>query len=325
MPAIETHYCFALDEGVLKKKYPFAYFLGTQGPDPFFFFGQRPWKRRPFWRNVVSFGIELHHSDLTNPYFLMLEEIKRRPSEDQELLYSYMEGLFYHYVLDRNCHPYIISRAGYALENDDKKMKKQWQASHTYLETLIDLLIAEEHHVFTRKAYRYLEAPYQELVKISSLWLAANQTLKKEGIDEHSYLLALNDYRKVLKLTNVPHFYSLFLTTILMGKKSQVRAMNYPLKMPKKYRDVDFLNKNHTTWLDPVSGKKRDESFLDLMQKAHEEASYISGFLKRYRQNESNKEELRKFVNGIDHEGFSPSSTKKYKSVIWPAYQKERR
>ena len=61
MPAIITHYTFAL-ETMKDPSRPFkeALLVGAQGPDPFFFFGQYPFKKRPHHLEVDSFGTALH-------------------------------------------------------------------------------------------------------------------------------------------------------------------------------------------------------------------------------------------------------------------------
>ena len=46
MPAINTHYLFAKEHVEKENPYPNAFILASQGPDPFFFFGQLPWKRK---------------------------------------------------------------------------------------------------------------------------------------------------------------------------------------------------------------------------------------------------------------------------------------
>jgi hypothetical protein len=48
MPAIITHYTFAKEaNGGAPHPFLEALYLGAQGPDPFFFYGQYPFKKRP--------------------------------------------------------------------------------------------------------------------------------------------------------------------------------------------------------------------------------------------------------------------------------------
>lgn len=317
MPAIITHYTFALEnEKELEPRLFKALALGAQGPDPYFFFGQRPWKRRNGRREVNAFGVELHHTDITDSYAALLE--KARSSDDPELLYSYVQGLFLHYSLDRNCHPYIWSRCGFGRDFEEKKL---WGASHTWLETLLDFIIGSDQGTFTRKAgKRYLDSQYQDLLRISSLWSEMNgELIKNPMIKEHTFLLAVKDYEAIMRLTNVPHGFSKLLTR-LMGKNSVAHRMNYPKKMPDSLESVDFLNEERGCWVHPVSGKDKHDSFKDLWDKAKRDYERAKLIILKAKNGEPYKEELRLFVNGIDHDGFRPSDEKRYMSPIWPGY-----
>ena len=65
MPAILTHYTFAKFEGVNPERKHFgALVLGSQGPDPFFFYGMLPWKKREGSKVVNTFGSGLHKREL---------------------------------------------------------------------------------------------------------------------------------------------------------------------------------------------------------------------------------------------------------------------
>lgn len=314
MPAIITHYTYA-KEAVIDKTNPFlpALYVGASGPDPFFFYGQRPWARHTGRKNVNAFGVKLHHMDITDAYFLCLDYASK--SSEPELLYSYIEGLFLHYTLDRNCHPYIFSRAGFA---KDEAMKKKLGASHSYFETILDVLIGKQNGTFTEHADMYIKMDDKWTREISKMWDFVNKlTLKEEMFTDDAFYLSLKDYQKVLRLTNIPHYGS-YLLTLLMGKNSVAHRMNYPRKLKKSLQNLDFLNENHSVWLDPVTGKERTESFDDLMKKAEQDYQKVYQILQKIKENQEGKVELRKFVNNIDHDGFQPSDEKKFMSPIWP-------
>ncbi len=319
MPAIITHYAFALEAMERKdrlKDEKEALLIGAQGPDPFFFFGQKPWNRRHSRESINSFGHELHHIDPTDCYYALIEISNSAPDEIKGVLQSYIEGVFLHYCLDRNCHPYIWSRCGYGLNAEEKK---EWGASHTWLETLIDFVYGSEKKLFTPKAYRYLEISYSSLTAISHLWMLANEaTLKKERFDENSFILSLVDYRSIMRLTNVPHGWSHFLTSFL-GKKSVAHKMNYPKKMDESISSLDVMNDKHAMWRDPVKGFHRSESLRDLMHQAEEDYRAVLPILRAsFMGEEGSKEALRKFCHELDHDGYRPSEKLQYMSPIWP-------
>jgi hypothetical protein len=121
MPAITTHYSFALEMGKLfPSAYPEARYLGAQGPDPFFFYGQFPWKKRKNKKEIDAYGSLLHHIDIATRSTPLSSKFMRRREKDKELLFAYIEGLFLHYVLDRDCHPYIFPKAGFSALPEEK-------------------------------------------------------------------------------------------------------------------------------------------------------------------------------------------------------------
>ena len=319
MPAIITHYAFALSTMEHKNRAPkekTALLIGAQGPDPFFFYGQKPWNHRHSREEVTSFGHELHHVDPTDCYFAMLEGISAFPKEMQSILFSYMEGLFLHYCLDRNAHPYIWSRSGFGLTPEEKK---DWGAMHTWLETLIDVIYGTEQKVFTRSAYHYLEIDYSSLRAIAELWVIGNNaTLKKKRFDESSFILSLIDYRAIMRLTNVPYWWSHFLTRF-MGKKSVPYRMNFPNKIDESILSLDVMNDSHALWRDPVKGHHRSESLRELMVKAREDYLFVLPILRKASEKiEGSKEDLRRFCHDLDHDGYRPSEKLLYMSPIWP-------
>lgn len=109
MPAIYTHYYFAqevlttLPEQIQEiiHKYPYEYYLGTQGPD--FFFYDRPFKHN----NLSKYGSEYHRL----PGYTFFLKAKKELSfyQDKEPLVAYIYGFLSHYVLDSLMHSYIVN------------------------------------------------------------------------------------------------------------------------------------------------------------------------------------------------------------------------
>ncbi|MFA6620606.1 MAG: hypothetical protein WCS90_05720, partial [Bacilli bacterium] len=92
MPAIITHYTFALETMKdANSQHKEAILVGAQGPDPFFFFGQYPFKKRPHAKEVASFGTTLHEIDISSIYSELLKYA--HGSTDKDLLFAYIEGL----------------------------------------------------------------------------------------------------------------------------------------------------------------------------------------------------------------------------------------
>ncbi len=316
MPAILTHYSFASDMlSHCSSSFQKAIFIGTQGPDPFFFYGQLPWKRRSKDHLEVNrFGSFLHHTDIAPIYSAMMKIASN--SKDKELYFAYIEGLWLHYCLDRECHAYIFPSSGFS---SDPIVNKRYGVLHTYFETMIDSLISTLKGIYTVRPQKYLSISRKELRKISLLWYKTNlETLNDPSIHENTFYLSLKDYRSVLRLTNTPHYFSKAFITLISGKDSLPSAMNIPNHIPSKLSSVDFLNKNHSSWPDMVNGKKHTESFFELEDLAKRDFIEVHRLIERAKSGEDVLKELSLFVGSICHDGCNPSLQKRFAKPRWP-------
>lgn len=320
MPAIITHYTFALETMKdANSPYKEAILVGAQGPDPFFFFGQYPFRKRPHAKEVVSFGSTLHEIDISSVYSGLLEYA--HGSKDKDLLFAYIEGLFLHYALDRECHPYIFSKAGYASQPPEKK--KHYSASHCRLETYIDILLGKERGTFTYRTDKLLALEEEDLKKISAMWAAVNTvTLKNPYVDDQAFLLSLHDYRKVMHFINTPHRFKRWLIVILAGKDSQPYCMNFPSRFSESEAKLDFFNESHAPWPYPATGEMRIDSFFDDWSKAEQDYQKVLPLLEKAKNGKDILKELIVFVGDIDHDGIHPSEKISHTQVIWT--EKER-
>lgn len=107
MPSAYAHYKFGKmvipelpkDIKNVIKKYPAPFKAGLQGPDFLFYY-------RAFSKNKINqIGVSIHHKDF---YSFMTHAVKIvNKYEKNSSQYSYLIGLICHYVLDKNCHPYV--------------------------------------------------------------------------------------------------------------------------------------------------------------------------------------------------------------------------
>ncbi|HBE99314.1 MAG TPA: hypothetical protein DDW18_04750 [Firmicutes bacterium] len=315
MPAINTHYLFAKRHLEKESPYPDAFILASQGPDPFFFFGQLPWKRkeREHRLDINRFGIGLHHEDITDIYVAMLEYA--RESEDKGLLLSFMKGIFLHYVLDRNCHPYIFSKTGFS---SDPEMARFYSSCHTKSESAIDKILGERDGSWNEDvSYCFGKISEEDLLQISRMFFEANLlTDKYPFLEKDSYLKSVKDYMSVMKFVNKPHYFKRMLTSFF-GKESMAYSLNYPRNLKKAYGDIDFLNEKHSSWPDPFSGEERRESFLDLEKNAYEDYLQVLPLLEKEIQGENKKKEIRAWVNSLTHDGGKVGEKMKFMSPFF--------
>lgn len=315
MPAITTHYSFALEMGKLfPSPFPQARYLGAQGPDPFFFYGQLPWKKRPNKKGVDAYGSLLHHIDIAPIYAAFLTYASAQG--DKELLFAYIEGLFLHYVLDRDCHPYIFPKAGFSALPEEKAF---YSASHCEFETYLDFILGHEKGTFTYDAARYLKLPKEQLHSISKMWFEVNKTtLQDPSLKEDSFFLATKDYAATLRFVNVPHGCKKVLIPLLLGKTSLPYAMLLPSKIPAEAASIDFLNSQKKPWPNVVTGELRNESFAELWEQAHQDFAFVYPLLQKGEAGEEVGKALSSFTRNIDHDGVEPGQTMAFMDVAWP-------
>ncbi len=107
MPSAYAHYKFGkmVIPGLPKdiknviKKYPAPFKAGLQGPDFLFYY-------RAFSKNKINqIGVSIHHKDFY-PFMTHAVKIVNKYGKNSSQ-YSYLLGLICHYVLDKNCHPYV--------------------------------------------------------------------------------------------------------------------------------------------------------------------------------------------------------------------------
>lgn len=315
MPAIITHYTFARDvsENAGVTGFEQAFYLGAQGPDPFFFFGQL--NKRENKKDVQHYGARLHHMDFSEVYSELLAYASK--SEHKDLLSSYIKGLFCHYAMDRNCHPYIFYRSGVG----EGKEKKPFEAAHACLETYIDILLGKRKGTFTPHMERYLDVPEEQLQIISKMWYDVNKkTLDHPSLKEDSFYLANKDYQKTLSFLNHPRWFKKILVTLIQGKASQAYALIYPKHFEGEREDLDYLNDKREVWKEPSTKKERKESFEQLYQKSAKDFYSILPTLEKGLAGEDVLKDIVSYVDDIDHDGKKNGSEVLCFSSIWPSY-----
>lgn len=316
MPAITTHYTCAKEMAEkFPVAFPCAFYLGSQGPDPFFFYGQLPWKKRKNAKEADAMGRNLHHIDITEIYYGLLTYANASP--DKPLLDSYIQGLFLHYLLDRSCHAYIFPRAGFG---EDGNLGKKYGVLHCEFETFLDCLIGRKKGTFSYRCYRDIALPKKQLLAISKMWAVVNERITRyPDIDERTFYEGVKDYQGIEKFVNVPHGLKRFLIRRLMGEMSLPFAMNFPKEIPAQYRSCDFLNESHQSWPDAISGVEHHESFWDLWDEANADYERLLPLLSNAENGVDIRKELKIFVANRCHDGCEVGAVRKYKKEIWPA------
>lgn len=305
MPAFLTHYIFA--DQLLKKdeKYREVMILGSQGSDPFFYYGYRLLGKRKNTLGNREFGTTIHHMDLAIFLNFMFSKIKSAQSDlEKEVLTAYLKGFLMHYSVDRNCHPYIFYRSGFA---KIKEENKKYTFIHSLFESRIDCLY-KNLNGYKRIGPRKPERIKNSFLKIISLayYEFASTILKDDNIFPLSFYHSVKD----MKTTNTILYSNTGLKKMIFEKHFKFSLFN-SMSTPKKVEDdnkIDYLNLKHHEWKHPVSGKKSTKSFPELIDLAEKDYKIASELFEC-----SIEEVLQKkidfFVKQINHDGCSVNST----------------
>ncbi|NCA96937.1 MAG: hypothetical protein EOM77_01960 [Bacteroidia bacterium] len=306
MPAIMTHYAFAkmrendnVDNDIMH--------VGAQGPDVFFFYGYSLRKRINI-KAVRDFGTYLHHIDISKAYYYLLRYTDRSTGRDKEILSSYVRGLFLHYIMDRNCHPFVFYRTGFAKDDKDKGY---YFAAHASYESYIDALIKERFAIkgAPRKAIK-ADAKKVRLVS-KMMYDLAKDVFHNDTIKEDSFYIAWKDMCFCQFIFHSPLGVKKAIFRIA-APKGAINAMTTPRKV--RHNDVlDVLNDHKEAWADCVSGKSRDESFLELIAKASDEVDVFEKLIS----DKYEEKDLKAFIANIDHDGFMVDANKQYFKSVW--------
>ena len=305
MPAMFVHYTFAYDNANgPQKKYIEATRLGSQGPDPFFFYGILRTGKGSHKKHIRKFGSLEHRKDISEDYLKMRKYAES--SEDSELLLAYLDGLWMHYCVDRTFHPYVFYRSGF---NENGQLKGYYSYSHARFESILDVEISKERGIYQRIS-NCIKIDKEQLLKISKLW-----TVVDEEIKEKDFYYAVKDYAKVenflFSRTGLKRLFFL-----LGGPHNMLMGISYP-HFYKHLRKYDVQNVNKTEWKNPVSGVVSYESVDELFERASKDFKKVSKILYLNIDDETKLKELKDFVNLIDHSGTPVGSKKIYMDVVF--------
>ncbi|MGN0483536.1 MAG: zinc dependent phospholipase C family protein [Lachnospiraceae bacterium] len=275
MPGFVTHYLFGqefisklddlhLTHLITEHRNVFNY--GLQGPDFFFYYlSGHLLKNAP---NPGSAAHEQKTQELFSWFFRSRSLFKK--TQELAIADAYLLGHIGHYVLDRNCHPYVYARTGTDTTRND------YLPHHMFLESDVDALLLEKKlgmkpSHFDAKNAILLSATEREVIAKMTTF-AYNHTFP-------IYRFSTKRIRHAMRF--MPFFLG-FLHDNTGKKKSFVRQLeeqlfHRPIVSPLILSDtlrfyIDPLNLSHHKWSNPWdTAIKSDASFVDLMQKAQTE------------------------------------------------------
>lgn len=259
------------DGSFLEGNYSFLS-LGAQGPDPLFYFGVVPFHAPHFVTAKAKLGNKIHASDGKAYFSALLRQCYNNDiPKTLSRLRAFVFGQFAHYLLDRECHPYILYRSGF---DKDGRISGIYHYRHTSLESAIDVALAKKYRMtyFLSHPSEVLcsEKDFLTLLNVSYVQVL-RQCFPEVGIPGKIYSEAVNNMRSTIRfMNNHPSF-----KAKLVGKN----ALGALALRPDDRGDV--LNESHETWTDPVTGESHNESFLDLHTRAFQLLSSLYDDIRR--------------------------------------------
>ncbi len=302
MADIVTHATFAQDIigslsdeelKIMLNKHKYIYYLGSQGPDPFYFHQLLSLKKD---RSYHKFGNYMHDNCTAS---FLTESFKYLKEHYDEALHCYLIGFISHHALDRNVHPYVYSVTG--------KGDIKYRGNHLRLERAIDSW-------FIINSWRAKPHLFKTHKKILAFKLNKNvfvpyfdEVLKKVYGKEHggkSFINSSRNFRLYTKIIYDPCGIKKKMAKFIdkyFNKKSRFvfERMFYYKNIE---RDYDYLNMNHRKWPHPVLPDiSSTDSFIDLYDKALKEAVSDINMFSKFMDNKITEKDLETEVKDLSY------------------------
>lgn len=280
MPAFCTHYILASEEMSnlhrIAAESGFklcenAVYIGSQGPDIFFFHRTFPWQKG---KPLRAAGSAMHRAKFGDILDRFADYIKA--STEPDIARSYAYGFILHYAADRNCHPYI-----YYLQNrlTDKHPKLNPNSAHNMIEFALDsVLLQRKAGIESPRGFdasQTFNFTQTEKHEIGKMLEAASAAFAPPQITARDAEFAIEDTKNAERLL-----------TDANGKKaaffSKAEKLAAPFtnnfKISSFIRNDDLendfkcVNINNRPWKSPFSGKESRQNFFDLYELSKKDA-----------------------------------------------------
>jgi hypothetical protein len=275
--------------------------LGSQGPDPLFYVGIIPFHALHLVTANKRLGNKLHKQD-GKKYFRLLVEQSYMIDDDLEKcrFQSFIFGQLAHYLLDREAHPYVLYETGF---DEDGRITGKYHYLHTHFEAEIDTSLAMKYRMnyFLSNPSDFIPTD-KDFLKIidRNLVPVLKKLFDEKNLPANLYSNAIINMHSWVRYINKGN-----LRAKMFGKSSLSA-----LKLPINKADTGCLNETKETWLDPVTGAKRNDSFIEIHSRAFE---LLDSCYHDILKNGFNYDVIQKYLNGLDYYGAPVGSKWLYK------------
>jgi hypothetical protein len=316
MPSAITHYLFAqqaLDLANSKLKFLndniFAVNLGTQGPDPLFFYGTIPWKPRKNTKQAKAKGNLLHSVEVIEKFVKMISYAQNKIGKEKDLLFSYIFGHGLHYLLDREAHAYVFYMTGV---DKNGELDKKYGTDHALFESMIDFEFTKYLGIATYaiKPHKTLLLNDSEAISISQMYASG------ESIGEFMFYHAWEDMKYLESFFLDKNESKTKILKIFGLGNSILNSMIHKTK--KEINDkIDYLNLSNQTWFNPATNKPHQESFIDLFKLALNQLPIWTEIIELALSNKEYKEKLKSFVANRGYDGIEIGQKMLYHKSVY--------
>lgn len=318
MPSILTHQYFStLIVEQVSKEFPYlqdhlpVVWLGAQGPDPFFFFGRAPFKKRLGRDSIIQFGSLLHNQSPVDSLAPLIEHGWRGPHAT-EMTKAYVIGALTHYALDRQCHPYVFYRSGF---DEHGALTGHYSADHAKLEVEIDLAMTIKEKLSS--------AIYQPKVtlQIDPVSLQTISQIYYQAFGKHvhpdTFQHAVNDMKATYQFLYHGSWLNRLLVILLSGKRSLPFSLIHPHRIKQSVAN-QALNVSRKKWHHPVTGVPLTLTIPQLIDQSKEA---MMDMLMKLKQKTWKDSILEAWCNNTDYDGKKTGSIFQYFSSYYPSYR----
>jgi len=286
MPGFITHSLFAeevysdLKDKALKRqinKRMNLFYLGAQGPDLFFYYKVKPWKK---YDGVEKLGFIMHY---TKTQFFFIESLnyikglKYKNKDAYSELMVYIAGYICHFALDSITHPFIHYTAGIYTKKNNSTFK--YHIYHKKLESIIDvimLMLKEDKKASSFKSFKMIENISKYYGTLKDFYVSVVNKVYGIRLSSKQVKNVIGDIYNILKILYDPWNIKSWLFKLvenLYGRPEEITSSIHPRKINIQ---IDYLNQNHSIWTHPCDKDIRSGlSFLDLYGSALKEAERI--------------------------------------------------
>jgi hypothetical protein len=318
MPSILTHHYFAnlLIEKhkhhwpLLEKHSPLVW-LGSQGPDPFFFYGRAPFKSRLAKESMNQFGSLLHSQAPHQSIWPLVQHGWFGPQAN-DVSKAYVFGALTHYVLDRTCHPYVFYRTGF---DEHGALTDHYMADHAKLEVEMDLALIL-HLTLSPSMYQPKVTLQVDPVSLQSISQLYFQAFPKH-VHHEAYQQAVQDMKATYQFLYHGSWINRLLVILIAGKRSLPFSLIHPNTIASE-RSKTVLNLQHKKWRHPVTGTASTESVIAFIETSEK---MMDKMVKLFSQDKVNESLIKTWCEDIDYDGKVIGTNMQYFQSLYPSYK----